>query len=67
MEKVILVSKTMPDYRGVLDYRDVRLERFHCMWGKVLRFFPSPPSYIHGFSTLQNNLECVNESFAFLM
>jgi len=36
------------------------------MWGKVLRFFPSPPSYIHGFTTLKNSYEHFNESFAFL-
>ena len=34
---------------------------------KVLWFFPSPPSYIHGFPTLQNSYERFNESFAFLM
>ena len=33
------------------------------MQGKVLRFFPSPPSYIHG---LQNSYESFNKSFAFL-
>ena len=36
------------------------------MWGKVSRFFSSPPSYIHGFSTLQNSYERFNKSFAFL-
>jgi len=33
------------------------------MWGKVSRFFPSPPSYIHGFPTFYKRF---NESFAFL-
>ena len=28
--KVFLIYKTMSDYRGILDYRDVRLERFQC-------------------------------------
>ena len=36
------------------------------IWGKVSQIFPSPPSYIHGFPTLQNSLERFNESFAFL-
>ena len=36
------------------------------MRGKVLQFFPSPLSLIHGFPTLQNSYECFNESFAFL-
>jgi len=35
--------------------------------GKVLRFFPLPPSYIHGFPTPQNIYEYFNKSFAFLM
>jgi len=30
------------------------------MWGKVLQFFPSPPSYIHGFPTLQNSYKSVS-------
>ena len=37
------------------------------MWGKVLWFFPSPPSYIHGFPAVQNSYKHFNESFAFLM
>jgi len=35
------------------------------MWGKVLQFFPSPPSFIHGFPTMQTSYESFNESFAF--
>ena len=27
------------------------------MWGKILQFFPSPPSYIHGFPTLPKQLQ----------
>ena len=45
-------------FRGLLGSSGMR--------GKVSRFFPSPPSYIHGFPTLQNSYECFNESFAFL-
>jgi len=47
-------------------------EKFHCLLGssgmrvKVLQFFPSPPSYIHGFPTLQNSYERFNENFTFL-
>ena len=37
------------------------------MRGKVSRFFLSPPSYIHGFPTLQNSYERFNENFEFLM
>ena len=36
------------------------------MWGEIFAIFPSPPSYIHGFPTLQNNYKRFNESFAFL-
>jgi len=38
MEKVILVNNTMSDYRGVLDYRGVGLERFHCI-PIIFKFF----------------------------
>ena len=45
-------------FRGLLGSSGMR--------GKVLQFFPSPPSYIHGFPTLQNSYEHFNENFAFL-
>jgi len=45
-------------FRGLLGSSGMR--------GKFSRFFPSPPSYIHGFPTLQNSYECFNESFVFL-
>ena len=45
-------------FRGLLGSSGMR--------GKVSRFFPSPPSYIHGFPTLQNSYERFNENFAFL-
>jgi len=45
-------------FRGLLSSSGMR--------GKVSQFFPSPPSYIHGFPTLQNSYERFNENFAFL-
>jgi len=30
MEKAILVPKNTSDYKGIVDYRGVRLQRFHC-------------------------------------
>jgi len=32
------------------------------MWGKVLQFFPSPHSYIHGFPIPQNSLAATSVS-----
>jgi len=46
-------------------------EKFHSwlgssgMCGKVLQFFPPPPSHIHGFPTLQDSYEQFNRSFTF--
>ena len=67
----IVVIKFFPSAYTVND-KSFEGERFRGllgssgMQGKVSRFFPSPPSLIHGFPTLQNSYECFNESFAFL-
>jgi len=45
-------------FRSLLGSSDMR--------GKVLQFFPSSPSYTHGFPTLQNSYERFNKSFVFL-